>query len=66
MTGPDDAPADPFSGLIDAAVSIHEMYRSLVSGGFTDGQALYLVSQQLLEPQRMAAPCQHCGRTRGT
>lgn len=67
MTGPGDAaPQDPFGELAQAAVGIHEMFSSLVDGGFSRGEALYLVSQQLLEPQRLARPCTHCGRTRDT
>ena len=42
MTG---GPDDPMAGLTEAAVSIHELFVSLVEAGFTEAQALSLVAQ---------------------
>ena len=39
----------PFT-LADSAVSMHEVYLSLVMAGFTEAQALHLVGQ-MLRPQ---------------
>lgn len=40
-------PDNPIGALLDAAISMHEMYVSFVAAGFTEQQALYLVSQGL-------------------
>lgn len=39
----DDMPDDPFSGLADMSASIHEWFITLMKGGFTERQALYLI-----------------------
>lgn len=41
---------DEMSALIEAAVSMHEMFITLITAGFTEAQALTLVGQ-LLRPQ---------------
>ena len=41
---------EPFSLLLEAAISMHEMFSSLVAAGFTESQALTLVGQ-VLRPQ---------------
>lgn len=46
----DNNTPEPLSALMEAAVSMHEMFLSLLAGGFTEAQALYLVSQ-VLRPQ---------------
>jgi hypothetical protein len=43
----EDDPMDPFTGLLTAATSLHEMYESLVKAGFNEAQALNLVGQML-------------------
>ena len=40
-------PADPFTAIAMAAASMHEMYVSLLTAGFTEPQAIYLVGQAL-------------------
>ena len=40
-------PADPFSGIGEAAVGIHEMFASLVAAGFREDQALHMVTTVL-------------------
>lgn len=37
----------PLSGLNANAITIHEVYTSLVDAGFDDEQAIYLVGQML-------------------
>lgn len=44
-------PDNPIGPLLDAAISIHEMYTSFVAAGFSEQQALYLVAQTL-RPQQ--------------
>lgn len=39
-----DGPDDPVLGLAQAAVQIHELFLSLVEGGFTEHQALVLIA----------------------
>lgn len=41
---------EAISVLIEAAISMHEMFISLTTAGFTESQALYIVSQ-VLRPQ---------------
>ena len=43
----DHEPGDPFTAMATMAASLREMYESLITGGFTDAQALYLVGQAL-------------------
>jgi hypothetical protein len=38
-------PADPISELTAMASQLHELYGAYLQAGFTDAQALYLVSQ---------------------
>jgi hypothetical protein len=38
-----ESPADPITKLAAAAVSLHELYRSLMEAGFTSEQAMDLV-----------------------
>lgn len=40
-------PGDPIRPLLDAAVSMHELFISFVEAGFTEQQALFLVAQSL-------------------
>lgn len=40
-------PNNPISALLEAAVTMHEMYVSFIAAGFTEVQALTLVSQTL-------------------
>ena len=44
---PSQDPKSPIGALLEAAISMHEMYSSFVAAGFTEQQALYLVSQSL-------------------
>lgn len=48
-------PADPISALAVAATTAHELYTTLVTSGFTEGQAMYLVGQMLAATQRPAS-----------
>jgi hypothetical protein len=53
-------PNDPISSLLEASVSLHQMFVELQDGGFTESQALYLVGQILAtsiggKPGNMAA-----------
>lgn len=41
---------EQLTALVEAAVSMHEMFLSLTAAGFTEAQALYLVGQ-VLRPQ---------------
>lgn len=43
----DKGPANPISALMEAAISLHELYSSLKEAGFTEAQALNLVGQSL-------------------
>jgi hypothetical protein len=43
-----DMPADPFSAMAAAAVSLHEMYRSFVTAGFSEAQAFELVRSMVV------------------
>lgn len=38
-----EMPADPFTGLMAAAIELHGMYSGFVDAGFTDAQAMQLV-----------------------
>lgn len=40
-------PKNPISVLLEAAISMHELYVSFVAAGFTEAQALTLVAQTL-------------------
>lgn len=40
-------PESPIKALLEAAISMHEMYVNFVAAGFTEQQALYLVAQTL-------------------
>ena len=40
-------PNDPLTLLRQAAVQMHEMFKTYVEAGFTDHQALYLVGQMI-------------------
>jgi hypothetical protein len=44
-------PKNPISVLLEAAISMHELYSSFVAAGFTEAQALTLVAQTL-RPQQ--------------
>lgn len=46
-------PASPMTPIAASAVGIHEMFQALVEAGFTETQALFLVSQ-MLRPQAQA------------
>ena len=48
----DESPADPVGALLQAAATAHEIFVTFVGSGFTEQQALYLVSQILLGSQR--------------
>lgn len=37
-------PADPFSGMAAEATAMHEIFRSLNAGGFTEQQALFYIA----------------------
>jgi hypothetical protein len=37
--------------LTEAAVGLHEMFKSLIGGGFTEQQALQLISAMILNAQ---------------
>lgn len=39
------------SPLLDACISMHELFATLVEAGFTENQALYVVAQ-CLRPQQ--------------
>lgn len=45
---PDEDPQNPFTMLAANAALLHEMYVSLVTAGFSEAQALYLVAQMCL------------------
>ncbi len=45
MTG--SQPPDPMTGLAEAAVQLHELFREYVKAGFSEQQALYLVARIL-------------------
>lgn len=47
MGDANDDPKSPIGALLEAAISMHELYKSFVAAGFTEQQALYLVSQSL-------------------
>lgn len=47
----DKGPNNPISVLLEAAISMHELYVSFVTAGFTEAQALTLVAQTL-RPQQ--------------
>lgn len=47
MGDDDKGPDNPIGALLDAAISMHEMFTSFVAAGFTEQQALYLVGQSL-------------------
>lgn len=49
----DKGPINPISLLLEAAISMHEMYLNFVAAGFTEAQALTLVAQTL-RPQSNA------------
>lgn len=48
---PNNEPKNPISVLLEAAISMHELYSSFVAAGFTEAQALTLVAQTL-RPQQ--------------
>lgn len=48
---PNNDPKNPISVLLEAAISMHELYTSFVAAGFTEAQALTLVAQTL-RPQQ--------------
>jgi hypothetical protein len=41
-------PNDPMTALMEAASMTHEMFKSYINAGFTEQQALYLVSQLVI------------------
>jgi hypothetical protein len=43
---PDDSPKDPFPSA-EGAVGLHDLFVSLVSAGFAERQALYLIGQMM-------------------
>ena len=43
-----DLPADPLNVYVVAAVSLHEMFCAYVDAGFTEPQAMQLVTAQLM------------------
>ena len=45
-------PGDPITNLAAGVAQAHELFLTLVKGGFTEGQALYLVGQMLAATQR--------------
>jgi hypothetical protein len=45
-------PQDPVSALAAAAAQAHELYVTLIGGGFSESQALYLVGQILAASTR--------------
>lgn len=47
----DKGPNNPISVLLEAAISMHELYVSFIAAGFTEAQALTLVAQTL-RPQQ--------------
>jgi hypothetical protein len=47
MPEPSTSPGDPISSMGEAAVTLHEMFVSLVEGGFTEDQALRLLAYRL-------------------
>jgi hypothetical protein len=44
----DNGPADPMTDLATGMAAVHEAFKSLTEGGFTEQQALYIVAQVLL------------------
>lgn len=40
-------PSEPLTPLVEAATQVHEYFCGLISAGFTEAQALYLVGQML-------------------
>jgi len=38
------SPADPLTAMAEAAVALHEVFKSYVKAGFTEAQALTLVA----------------------
>lgn len=40
-------PQNPISGLLESAIAMHEMFLTLVAGGFTEYQALVMVAQMI-------------------
>lgn len=49
---PSEGPDDPFGALALAAVSMHSMFTSLQDAGFTEMQALRLLSWLVTDGQR--------------
>ncbi|PSK48011.1 hypothetical protein B0E38_06488 [Streptomyces sp. 111WW2] len=47
-----DTPADPITKLATAAVSLHELYTSLIAAGFTEAQAMEIVKAALVGRSR--------------
>lgn len=47
----DKGPVNPINVLLEAAISMHELYVSFIAAGFTESQALTLVAQTL-RPQQ--------------
>lgn len=44
---PPAAPQDPISELLHSALAMHEMFLTLVQGGFTEYQALVMIAQMI-------------------
>ena len=47
-----DMPSDPITPLKDAAIQLHEMYRTYIEAGFSKRQAFDLAKSFLLESVR--------------
>lgn len=45
-----DAPPEQFGALVTGALALHEMFTSLIEGGFTETQALRIVALALTNP----------------
>lgn len=49
---PDKLPGEPLSAMVEAAVSMQELFLSFVQAGFTEAQALHMVTACVLDALR--------------
>ena len=50
----DGEPKEPMTELMEAAASLHEMFKTLKESGFTDWQALRILGVMLAEQNRQS------------
>ena len=53
---PSEGPSDPLTSLAGAAVTMHELYLSLLSAGFTVDQAFELVKAMAVASAQITPP----------